>query len=58
MKALQTNKYNAFVLAKKIKKHSHYKISGKGKRMYILPISRRMDKEVVVHIHHGILLSH
>ena len=23
-----------------------------------LPISRRMDKEAVVHIHHGILLSH
>ena len=23
-----------------------------------MPISRRMDKEAVVHIHHGILLSH
>ena len=23
-----------------------------------MPISRRIDKEAVVHIHHGILLSH
>ena len=28
------------------------------KNMCKMPISRRMDKEAVVHIHHGILLSH